>query len=325
MIVDLARIVGAPHVSNRDADRLAYSRDSWTRDLLLLRAGQVPAAPSCVVWPGTAEEVSEVLSMAQTHGVPVVPYGTGASVVGGARPSAGGIVLDLKRMRALRKLDEINLVVEVEAGIIGERLERRLNQHGYTLGHFPASIPCSTLGGWLATRSAGYMSTRYGKIEDMALGLEVVTPGRVRTTISKPRPTGGIDFNAMIMGSEGTLGAITAAHLRIRPLPASRSFAGMRFNSVQAGVEALRQIMQAGLRPSILRLYDGVDTWVGLVPGAADRWDETRLLDPLTDRAQLVFDSLAQRVPGLNASGRIAQRFRKTLLQTTVRTVMGAP
>ena len=325
LVVDLARIVGAPHVSNRDADRLAYSRDAWARDLMRLRGGEVPAAPECVVWPGTADEVADVLALAERQGVPVVPYGAGASAVGGARPTEGGIVVDLKRMRAIRSLDEMNLVTEVEVGVIGMRLEQQLNAQGYTLGHFPPSIGNSTLGGWLATRSAGQMSTRYGKIEDMTLGLEVATAGRVRRTTSKPRPADGIDVNALVMGSEGTLGAITAAQLRIRPLAASQSFVGIRFSSLAAGIETLRQIMQAGLRPAVLRLYDGLDTLVGLVPGSGDLRDEARALDPLTDRAQTVLDDLTRRLPGWTASGRFAQRVRSGLLKSTVKAIMGAP
>ena len=325
LVVDLARIVGAPHVSNRDVDRLAYSHDAWTRDVMLLRTGEVPAAPECVVWPGTAEEVAEVLALAVDRSIVVVPYGAGASMVGSARPSSGGLVIDLKRMRTIRRLDETNLRVEVEAGIIGERLEQHLNARGYTLGHLPPSLGSSTVGGWLATRSAGQMSTRYGKIEDIALGLQVATQDGVQRVTSKPRPADGVDFTALLMGSEGTLGVITAAELRIRPLPVSSSYFGVRFASVTAGLEAVRQIMQAGLRPSVLRLYDGADTLVGLVPGSAGLRDESRALDPLTDRAQSLFDDLTRRVPGWNASGRFADRMRKTLMRGTVKAVMGAP
>ena len=325
LVVDLARIVGAPHVSNRDADRLAYSHDAWARDVMMLRTGEIPAAPECVVWPGHPDEVAEVLALAETHGLAVVPYGAGASVVGGARPSVGGIVMDLKRLRSIRCIDETNLKAEVEVGIIGRRLEQELNARGYTLGHFPSSIGHSTLGGWLATRSAGQMSTRYGKIEDITLGLEVVTAGQVRRTTTRPRPSEGVDVNALFLGSEGTLGAITAAELRVRPLAPTQSFLGFRFSSVAAGVETVRRIMQARLQPAVLRLYDGLDTLVGLVPGGAGRRDETRALDPLTDRAQSMFDGLARRVPGWNASGRIATRMRESLLQNTVKAVMGAP
>lgn len=325
LVVDLARIVGAPHVSNRDADRLAYSHDAWARDVMQLRTGDVSTAPACVVWPGSPEEVAEVLALAAERGIMVVPYGAGASVVGSARPSLGGLVVDLKRMRAIRRLDETNLRAEVEVGILGARLEQQLNARGYTLGHFPPNIGSSTLGGWLATRSAGYMSTLYGKIEDMTLGLEVATAAQVRRVDNRSRPAEGVDFGALFLGSEGTLGVITAAELRIRPLARAQSFVGIRFASVTAGLDAVRRIMQARLHPAVLRLYDGLDTLVGLVPGTANVRDEVRALDPITDRAQTVLDDLARRVPGWNLSGRFAQRVRKAVLQSTVKTVLGAP
>ena len=324
-MVDLARIVGSAHVSNRDADRLAYGRDAWARDVMRMRSGEVPSAPQCVVWPGTAAEVADVLALAEKQGLAVVPYGAGASSVGSARPAEGGIVLDLKRMRAIRSFNETNLIAEVEAGVIGKRLEMQLNARGYTLGHFPPSLGNSTLGGWLATRSAGQMSTRYGKIEDMTLGLEVATAGRVRRAIMRPRPAKGVDFNSLFLGAEGTFGAITAARLRVRPLVAAPTFTGFRFASLSAGIETLRRIMQAQLRPAVLRLYDGVDTLVGLVPGTADRRDEVRALDPLTDRAQSVLDEVTKRLPGWAASGRIAQRLRTSFMQGTVRAVIGSP
>src|SRR5262249_22278566 len=130
LVVDLARIVGAQSISTVDADRLAYARDCWPRDLLRFRAGEVAAAPAVVVWPETPDEVARVLALAQRLQVPVVPFGAGSGVSGGARPSAGGITLDLKRMRQIRRLDEKNLRAEIECGIIGERLERQLNEKG---------------------------------------------------------------------------------------------------------------------------------------------------------------------------------------------------
>lgn len=324
LVVDLARIVGAQGVSTLDADRLAYARDAWPRDLMRVRAGEVPAAPACVVWPETPDEVARVLELAQRLQVPVVPYGAGSGVAGGARPSRGGIVLDLKRMRQIRALDEKDLRVEVECGIIGERLERQLNERGFTLGHFPSSIICSTLGGWLAARSAGQMSTLYGKIEDMALGLEVASPGRIRRLLTGPRPGSGPDFNALIIGSEGTLGAITAATLRLRPQPAARDIRGFRFPDVRAGVEAIRKILRVNLRPSVVRLYDALDTLIGRGHGQDDDAEgQARSLDAFGTRAQAMVDDLARKIPG--ASGRVRERLGRILLNGTVRAVLGSP
>jgi alkyldihydroxyacetonephosphate synthase len=326
LIVDLARIVGASNVSNLDADRIAYARDSWPRDVLLLRAGQIGAAPSCIVWPESPEDVARILQFSQQAQVPVVPYGAGSGVCGGARPTEGGIVIDLKRMRAIRELDGINLRAEVEAGIIGERLERTLNAKGFTLGHFPSSIICSTLGGWLAARSAGQMSTLYGKIEDMTFGLEVASPGRVRRSMLGPRPPDGPDFNALVIGSEGTFGVITAAQLRIRPLPEQRLFRGFRFPNVKSGVEAIRKILRANIRPAVVRLYDALDTMMGRGHGEDDEAASEQILsvDVIAQRAQGWVEGLTKRfTPG--AAQEISKRIRKSLMKSTVKAVMGAP
>ena len=327
LVVDLARIVGARGVSTLDADRFAYARDCWPRDLMRVRAGEVPAAPSCVVWPETAEEVAQVLALAEHLELPVVPFGAGSGVAGGARPSDGGITLDLKRMRAIRSIDEPNLRAEVEAGVIGERLERMLNQRGYTLGHFPSSIVCSTLGGWLAARSAGQQSTLYGKIEDMTFGMEVVTSQKIRRLMIGPRPIRGPDFNALVIGSEGTFAAITAAELRIRPLPEARQLCGYRFPSVEAGLDAIRKMLRVGIRPSVARLYDALDTFIGRGHGKEDEEVvEAQSLDALATRARSMFDELGSRVGIDRDSGRrLRGRLAKTLVRGTVKAVLGSP
>jgi alkyldihydroxyacetonephosphate synthase len=326
LVVDLARIVGAESVSTQDGDRLAYARDAWPRDLLRLRGGEVPAAPACVVWPESPDEVARVLALAARTGVPIVPYGAGSGVAGGARPSEGGIILDLKRMRAIRRVDEKNLRAEVEAGIIGERLERLLNERGFTLGHFPSSIVCSTLGGWLAARSAGQTSTLYGKIEDMTLAMEVATPNRVRREETAPRPGDGPDFNALILGSEGTLAAITAAVLRIRPSPASRELRGLRFPDVKAGLEAIRKILRANIRPAVVRLYDALDTLMGRGHGKDDELDEAGSLDALGARAQSLVEDIGKRINIGGAAARgLRDRVTRTLVKSTVRAVLGSP
>lgn len=318
LVVELARIVGAGAVSTHDADRLAYARDAWARDVLRLRAGEVSAAPEVVVWPESAEEVAEILSFAERSQIPVVPYGAGSGRLGGARPSAGGIVLDLKRMRRIRRLDDDDLRAEVEPGIIGARLERSLSRKGYTLGHFPASIGCSTLGGWLATRSAGQMSTHYGKIEDMTLGIELVSPGRVRRLMVGPRPAEP-DWVALTVGSEGCLGAITAAELRIRPQPESRALMGFRLRSVERGVEAIRRLLRAGLRPAVLRLYDALDTLLGQRGTGEDT--------PASETAGLEL-ALPSAPSWLVGQGRLAQgagKLRSALIRRTTKAVLGAP
>ena len=262
----LAGVVGERRVSTRAVDRTTYSRDMWPRLLLAVRAGALAEhPPDVVVWPETVDEVCEIVRLARRFGVPVVPYGAGSGVCGGAVPIRGGITVDMKRMDRVIDLDAAELTVSAEAGINGERLERALAQKGLTLGHFPSSIYCSTLGGWLAARSAGQMSTKYGKIEDMALSVSAVTGrGDAITTGLHGRAAAGPDFTQLLIGSEGTLGLITSARLRVRPAPEVRHLRGFEFTRVPAGLEAIRRVMQRGLRPAVVRLYDEFDSWMAL-------------------------------------------------------------
>lgn len=261
LIEGLAQDVGPRFLSTTLPDRDAYSRDLWPRSQLDRLAGLPPARPLAVVWPRSPEEVARVVRRCAESGTPIVPFGAGSGVCGGTLPSRGGVVVDVKRMKRIRRLEPEAGRVEVEAGLVGERFERVLESQGLTLGHFPSSILCSTVGGWLAGRSAGQCSTRYGKIEDMVLDLEVVTgDGVVRHTPTVGTLAGGPDWNQLFIGSEGTLGIITAATLRVHPQPAARAFHGWMMPSVEAGLEVMRQTMQAGLRPAVLRLYDPLDT-----------------------------------------------------------------
>ena len=252
----------------RGSDLASYARDMWPRLLIGLAAGRLPdELPHAVVWPESEREVAAVVRAARALGAPIIPYGGGSGVCGGTIPVLGGITIDLKRMAEIRSVDRDSLVCDVEAGINGERFERELNRRGTTLGHFPSSIYCSTVGGWLACRAAGQMSTKYGKIEDRVAGLTVVTGrGEVVRTDGPARALRGPDWTQLVVGSEGTLGIITSARLRVSPVPELRILRGFELESVPHGVEAIRRVMQRGLRPAVVRLYDEVDTFINHVP-----------------------------------------------------------
>jgi len=261
---ELTKLLGDKRVSTRAADRSVYARDMWPRLLLAVQDGAKPEhLPNFVVWPESEREVLEVVKLARARGVPIIPYGGGSGVCGGVVPLYGGVTIDLKRMTAMSGVDRDEMVCDVEAGLNGERFERGLAQRGYTLGHFPSSIYCSTVGGWLATRAAGQMSTKYGKIEDRVAGVTVVTGrGEIVSTDELARASSGPNWTQLVVGSEGTLGIITSARLRVSLQPELRILRGFEFPAVEDGVEAIRRVMQRGLRPAVVRLYNEVDTFI---------------------------------------------------------------
>ncbi|NOY91600.1 MAG: FAD-binding oxidoreductase [Deltaproteobacteria bacterium] len=261
------------HASVGDADRVAYARDLWPRQQIRTRAGDAAVCPpAVVVWPGSTEEVADVVRYAAERGIPLVPYGAGSGVCGGISPTDDAIVLDVKRMRALREVDESLLLATAEAGMIGQHLEDALDERGFTLGHFPSSIYCSTLGGWVAGRSAGQCSGRYGKIEDMLVGVTCVDGrGEVR------RAGTGFDpgLLPLIIGSEGILGVVTEATFRIAPAAKTRRFASFNFRTVAEGLAGIRAVYQAGLRPAVARLYDPFDSMLARQGGVKQARKQT--------------------------------------------------
>jgi alkyldihydroxyacetonephosphate synthase len=244
--------------SHDAADRTFYARDLWPRHHLAVRSGHVAEhKPALVVWPTTTQEVAELVRWAGDTGTPLVPFGAGSGVCAGVLPSERTVVVDLKRMARWRAFDETGPWLDVEAGHMGVPLEDALNRRGYTLGHFPSSILCSTVGGWVAGRSAGQASGYYGKIEDMVVGLECVTgAGEVVTLNHRTR---GPSLVPLVVGSEGTLAVITSCKLRLHRAPASRAFAAWSFPTTEQGWEAIRAMYQDGLRPAVCRLYDPFD------------------------------------------------------------------
>lgn len=253
-------IVGPKAFSNQNLDRLNYSRDSNFKSVIQIKYNKVEYFPDIIVWPSHTEQVQKLVKLAIKFKMPIVPYGAGSGVCGGTVAVKGGMIIDLKRMRSILKMDDANLTVTAESGVMGKHLEDELHRKGYTLGHFPSSILCASLGGYLAARSAGQTSSRYGKIEDMTRDLEIVTGGGEIIQTGYVSNTSGIDLNQIFLGSEGTLGLITKATLKIYPLAEHQEIYGVRFRNFQTGIEALRRLMQSGLKPSVVRLYDEVDS-----------------------------------------------------------------
>ena len=261
LLEKLADIVGESNLSTSSVDRISYGRDMSPVNIMNSTEGNITFPPGAVVWATTTEQVSQVCKLAYANEIPMVPFGAGSGVCGAGLAVKGGIVVDLKKMHRIISIDRDSHLVTAQAGILGEHLERELIRHGFTMGHFPSSVYSSTLGGYLAARSAGQLSSKYGKIEDMVVAMEVVSPqGRVLCAPITPRHATGPDWTQVIVGSEGTLGFITQATCRIRPAPASRRFLAFIFRDVPGGLEAIRVMFRHDLRPSGVRLYDELDT-----------------------------------------------------------------
>jgi alkyldihydroxyacetonephosphate synthase len=247
-----------------DAARAEAGRDWWPLAIGWAAQGDVPQRPAVVVRPRTTAQVAAVLAACNESVVPVTPIAGRSGVCGGSIPVFGGVALDLTSLNAPVEVDEVSLTADVSAGTFGPDLEEALGRvgSGYTLGHWPQSMDLSTVGGWLACRGAGQYSTRYGKIEDMVLGLEVVlADGRVvRTEGHGPRAATGPNLTQLFVGSEGTLGVITGARFRIHPLPPARERRAFGFTTFEAGLEACRKILRRGATPAVLRLYDRVES-----------------------------------------------------------------
>lgn len=258
---ELEEIVGRSFVSVDENDRLVYSTDwSWMPQMWLDR-GQRLATPDYIVHPGSTEEVSEIVKAANKYRIPVVPFGGGSGTQGGALPVYGGILIDTKRLDKIIEIDEKSLTVTAQAGINGTQLEWALNEKGLTLPHYQASSHCATLGGNLAPRGSGTISTKYGKAEDMVLSMEVVLPnGDIIRTPSVPKHAAGPDYFHLFLGAEGTFGIITEATMQVDYLPEVRLLRGLLFDDLSNALEAGRRMMTRRLDPLVIRLYDPKST-----------------------------------------------------------------
>jgi alkyldihydroxyacetonephosphate synthase len=242
--------------------RAAAGRDWWPLAMHWALEGAVPALPAAVARPGTVEEVAAVARLCGEHGIPLTAAGGRSGVCGAAVPVFGGVALDTTSLCGLLGVDDRSLLVDVAAGTFGPPLEQELRTaYGLTIGHFPQSMDLATVGGWLACRGAGQYSTRYGKIEDIVAGLEVVlASGEVIRTGALagagPRSALGPDLTQLFVGSEGTLGIITAARLRAHVLPSTERRLAFGFDSFGSGLEALRNTLRRGATPAVVRLYD---------------------------------------------------------------------
>jgi alkyldihydroxyacetonephosphate synthase len=254
-------IVGEENVSEKECDLISYSLDYWLYGVFLSQYGNLPSLPGVVISPQNRDEIQGVLKYANEYKVPITPFGGGSGVLGGTIPTEGGAILNLQRMNRFVSLDEISLVAEFEAGIIGTNLERELNYRGYSMGNIPQSLHCSTLGGWISTRAVGQFSTKYGKIEDMVMGMEVVLPdGNLLDIKPVPGRSTGPSLKDLFLGGEGSLGIVTQAVVSVHPLPEGTVKQSFVFLSIEAALGAVRRILRGDARPAVMRIFDEAET-----------------------------------------------------------------
>lgn len=258
-LIDRLRKTGA-EVSTDHAVRAEASRDWWPGAMLWATDGEVPGLAGVVARPADAEQVAAVLRLCNAAKVPVTAAGGRSGVCGASVPAFGGVVLDTTALTGIVGIDEESMVLDVAPGTFGDHLEHDLRSRGLTLGHWPQSVALSTVGGWLACRGAGQLSNRYGKIEDMVLGLDVVlADGSTISTGGSPRAAVGPDLTQLFVGSEGTLGIVTGARLRLHRAPTHERWAAFSFDTFGAANDVCRRIVQRGATPAVLRVYDATE------------------------------------------------------------------
>lgn len=317
--IPATRLPAHPLVKGDACERLLHARGQSLPDWVALRSGRIGVTPDGVAYPHSDADVRQLLSYTRQAGACLIPYGGGTSVVGHINPLPGDrpvLTVDLAHMRRLLDLNVVDRLATFEAGVRGPDLEQQLNRHGFTLGHFPQSFEHSTLGGWIATRSTGQQSYFYGRIEDLFAGGRLETPEAPLDLRPLPASAAGPDLRQLVLGSEGRLGILTRACMRIQPLPEVDEFYGVFFPDWESGAAAVRAIAQARLPISMARLSDPVETETTLalagkecLVGLARRG--LRLAGYGARRCLLVFGVIGDRKQTAAARAQVARLLRR--------------
>ena len=259
-IASLCRIVGAENVL-ADPDSLdRYTGDSLSPSRAFSAADAFDRLADVVVRPGCTAEVAELVRWANERRAPVIPYGGGTGVMGAVVPAHGGIVLDMKRMNRVLEVDAESMTAKVEAGIVLGDLEAALAERGLMIGHDPYSVPIATVAGTISTNGVGYRACAHGPMGEQVVGLEAVLPdGRVIETRDVPKYSSGPNLNHLFIGAEGAFGVITRATIRIYRSPESARFATVGFDRFDEGFRAATEMLELGIRPSLLDLTEEDD------------------------------------------------------------------
>ncbi|HET7786528.1 MAG TPA: FAD-binding oxidoreductase [Myxococcales bacterium] len=264
--IEVPAALAAFCTSDRDA-RLAHTYGKSYRDQVRGLRGDFAAAPDLVALPGNEDQIAAVLEWCGARKVAAIPFGGGTSVVGGVEAAvgaryAGALSLDLRGLDRVLEVDPVSRAARIQAGAAGPVLEAQLAAHGFTLRHFPQSFEFSTLGGWIATRAGGHYATLYTHIDDLVESTRMLTPRGVLETRRLPASGAGPNPDRLVLGSEGALGVITEAWMRVTPRPRFRAGASVTFADFAAAVAAAREVAQSGLHPSNCRLLDATEALI---------------------------------------------------------------
>jgi alkyldihydroxyacetonephosphate synthase len=264
LLAELTEVVGTENVVQDDLDRIVHTYGKALRDLLRIRAGDIPRVPDVVIYPGNEAEVQLIVDRAVAADAVIIPYGGGSNISGSLHAPEDEprpvISLDLGRMNQVIDIDRESGLARIQAGAQGPDLEEQLGARGWVLGHYPDSFTHSTLGGWAATRSSGMQSDKYGDISDIARGMRVVMPGKVLQIRALPHTSTGPSVREMVLGSEGRLGVITEVTVQVHRIPEVRVILGYLFPSWESGLAAMQEISTSDAHPSITRVSDGKET-----------------------------------------------------------------
>ena len=264
LVTALAGIVGEDNVTTDNMERVVHTYGKSLRDLVRIRANQIKRVPDVVVYPGDEAEVQKIVDAAVAAKAVIIPFGGGSNIAGSLEPleteKRPVISLDLGRLNKVIDIDADSGLARIQAGALGPDLEDQLAEKGWTIGHFPDSFTHSTLGGWIATRSSGMQSDKYGDIADITRGLRMVRPSGTLIIRAIPSASNGPSVREMILGSEGRLGIITEATVQVHRVPEKRDVFAYFFPNWETGLKAMQAIAESDAAPSVTRISDNPET-----------------------------------------------------------------
>ncbi len=320
----LASIVGEDNVTTDKMERVVHCYGKSIRDLIRIRTNRIERTPDVVVYPADEAEAQKVVDAAVAADAVIIPFGAGSNIASSLEPRADEsrvvLSLDMGRMRELISIDEESGLAVIQAGALGPDLEEQLNARGWTIGHFPDSFTHSSLGGWIATRSSGMQSDKYGDIADIVRGLRVVRPsgpGRSGILVIRPIPSSstGPSVREMIVGSEGRLGIITEATVQVHRTPARRDVYGYFFPNWEAGTAAMQEIAESDAHPSITRISDSRETGFSLATSSErhgfDKFAAETVLPTLMKSKRWNLDDICLSFIGFEGEEKYAKRQKK--------------